>query len=133
MKDEELKMKAEQPGLVAVIMAGGMGARFWPLSTAQRPKQFLQLFDDRSLLQMSFDRISDLIPNERIMVLTNAGYVDIVKDQLPQIPAENVIGEPMRRDTAAAVWSSKVFITAGTFDRPALCEARQRRSPATIS
>lgn len=88
---------------VAVIMAGGMGTRFWPLSTARRPKQFLKLFDDRSLLQMSFDRIADLFPPERIFVLTNRAFVDLTREQLPGIPAENIIGEPLKRDTAAAV------------------------------
>lgn len=96
-------MKEIQRELVAVIMAGGMGTRFWPLSTSQRPKQFLAFFDDRSLLQQGFDRIADLIPPERILVLTNGAFVDLVREQLPEIPAENVIGEPIRRDTAAAV------------------------------
>lgn len=88
---------------VVVIMAGGAGTRFWPLSTEARPKQFIRLFDDRSLLQKSFDRIADLIPPQRILVLTNAAAVALVREDLPQIPPENVIGEPMRRDTAAAV------------------------------
>lgn len=89
--------------VVAVIMAGGTGTRFWPLSTSEKPKQFLKLFDDRSLLQKSYDRVADLIPPERVLVLTNASFVPLVRDQLSQIPAENVIGEPMKRDTAAAV------------------------------
>lgn len=88
---------------VAVIMAGGTGTRFWPLSTTEKPKQFLKLFDDRSLLQKSYDRIADLMPPERIMVLTNATFVSLVQEQLPMIPPENIIGEPMKRDTAAAV------------------------------
>lgn len=92
-----------EDNLVAVIMAGGVGTRFWPLSTAAKPKQFLYLLGDRSLLQKSFDRIANLIPTERILVLTNAAFVPLVKEQLPVIPPENVIGEPMRRDTAAAV------------------------------
>jgi mannose-1-phosphate guanylyltransferase len=88
---------------VAVIMAGGTGTRFWPLSTSEKPKQFLKLFDDRSLLQKSVERIADLIPPERILVLTNASFVTLVREQLPQIPADNVIGEPLKRDTAAAI------------------------------
>ena len=92
-----------QKNMVAVIMAGGVGTRFWPLSTDERPKQFLKLIDNRSLLQMSYDRVSPLFPPERILVLTNAAHVDLARTQLPQIPAENIIGEPMRRDTAAAV------------------------------
>lgn len=89
--------------IVVVIMAGGAGTRFWPLSTEERPKQFLDLFGDRTLLQKSFDRVSSLVPPERILVLTNAAFVSIVKEQLPHVPVENIIGEPTRRDTAAAV------------------------------
>jgi mannose-1-phosphate guanylyltransferase len=96
-------MPSDELNLVGVIMAGGAGTRFWPLSTEEKPKQFLKLFGDRSLLQKSFDRIADLIPHERILVLTNATFVDLVKEQLPEVPVENVIGEPIRRDTAAAV------------------------------
>ncbi len=89
--------------IVVVIMAGGAGTRFWPLSTEERPKQFLDLFGDRTLLQKSFDRVSSLVPPERILILTNAAFVSIVKEQLPHVPVENIIGEPTRRDTAAAV------------------------------
>ena len=96
-------MEKAQNEKVAVIMAGGMGTRFWPLSTAQRPKQFLKLFDDRSLLQKTFDRIADLFAPERILVLTNRAFVDLTREQLPEIPVENIIGEPLKRDTAAAV------------------------------
>jgi mannose-1-phosphate guanylyltransferase len=102
-------MKEERLDLVVVIMAGGAGTRFWPLSTEERPKQFLDLFGDRTLLQKSFDRVSTLVPPERILVLTNAAFVSIVKEQLPQIPAENIIGEPIRRDTAAAVGLAAVL------------------------
>ena len=76
-------MKEERLDLVVVIMAGGTGTRFWPLSTEERPKQFLDLFGDRTLLQKSFDRFSNLVPSERILVLTNAAFVSIVKEQLP--------------------------------------------------
>ena len=89
--------------LVGVIMAGGAGTRFWPLSTAERPKQFLRLVDEESLLQKSFLRLDGLIDRERILVLTNEAFVPLVREQLPQIPAHNVVGEPLRRDTAAAV------------------------------
>jgi mannose-1-phosphate guanylyltransferase len=96
-------MNKNELDLVVVIMAGGAGTRFWPLSTEERPKQFLDLFGDRTLLQKSFDRVSSLVPPERILVLTNAAFVSIVKEQLPHVPVENIIGEPTRRDTAAAV------------------------------
>ncbi len=95
--------------LVVVIMAGGAGTRFWPLSTEDRPKQFLDLFGDRTLVQKSLDRVSNLVPPERILVLTNAAFLSIVKEQLPEIPVENIIGEPIRRDTAAAVGLAAVL------------------------
>ena len=94
---------SNNPELVAVIMAGGAGTRFWPLSTEARPKQFLRLFGERTLLQLSFDRLRAMMPAERILVLTSARFVDLVCQQLPELPAGNVIGEPMRRDTSAAV------------------------------
>jgi len=93
----------EKLDLVVIIMAGGVGTRFWPLSTKEMPKQFLNLFDDRTLLQKSYDRISSLVLPQRILILTNAAFVSIVKEQLPEIPEENIIGEPARRDTAAPV------------------------------
>ncbi len=96
--------------LVAVIMAGGMGTRFWPLSTKQKPKQFTALFGERSLLQMSVDRLRGLIPPERSLVLTNAAHVSLVREQLPELPEGNVIGEPVRRDTAAAVALAAVLV-----------------------
>lgn len=89
--------------LSVVIMAGGAGTRFWPLSTEKRPKQFLTLFGKRSLLQSSFDRVADVVSPEKILVLTNLAFVPLVKEQLPQLPQDNIIGEPLRRDTAAAV------------------------------
>ncbi|MFC1613835.1 mannose-1-phosphate guanylyltransferase [Gemmatimonadota bacterium] len=91
------------PDLAIVIMAGGAGTRFWPLSTAEKPKQFLHLFGERSLLQQSYDRVKDLVPPERILVLTNRSLTALVREQLPELPGSNVIGEPLRRDTAAAV------------------------------
>lgn len=88
---------------VAVILAGGTGTRFWPASTSSRPKQFLALTGDRSLLQLAFDRLHGLVPPERMLVVTAARFVPLVRRHLPELPAENVVGEPLRRDTAAAV------------------------------
>jgi mannose-1-phosphate guanylyltransferase len=89
--------------LAIVIMAGGAGTRFWPLSTEARPKQFLRLHGPRSLIQQSYDRVAALVPPERILVLTNARFVPLCREQLPELPEGNVIGEPLRRDTSAAV------------------------------
>ncbi|MCA9411095.1 MAG: mannose-1-phosphate guanylyltransferase [Candidatus Omnitrophica bacterium] len=96
-------MGATENNLVAAIMAGGAGTRFWPLSTEEKPKQFIKIFDDRSLLQKSYDRVSGIIPDDRILVLTSNRFVHLVREQLPMLPAQNVIGEPERKDTAAAV------------------------------
>jgi len=96
-------MTKRRHDLVVVIMAGGAGTRFWPLSTENIPKQFLNLFGDRTLFQKSYDRVCDLVSPDRIVVLTNRDFVSMVREQLPELPVENIIGEPMRRDTAAAV------------------------------
>ncbi len=101
--------------LIAVIMAGGTGTRFWPVSTEERPKQFLKLFGERSLLQMSFDRLKGIVPPDRIFIMTNARFVTEVKNQLPEIPSGNIIGEPLKRDTAAAV-ALAAFLVRKRFD-----------------
>lgn len=105
-------MTDDRPALnniVVLIMAGGGGTRFWPLSNQECPKQFLNLFHDRTLVQQAFDRISDLVPANNILILTNARYVSIIRKQLPEIPADNIIGEPMVRDTAAAITLGSVL------------------------
>lgn len=89
--------------LCLLIMAGGAGTRFWPWSTERQPKQFLQFLGERSLLQESYVRARGLCPDERIMVLTHENYRDRVAEQLPQLAAEQILCEPSRRDTAAAV------------------------------
>ncbi|MFZ5592651.1 MAG: mannose-1-phosphate guanylyltransferase [Bacillota bacterium] len=87
----------------AVILAGGSGERFWPLSTPQRPKQFLPIVGDRSMLQQTVDRLAGIVPSERVIVITAREYAGLVREQLPYLPSENVILEPCGRDTAAAV------------------------------
>jgi mannose-1-phosphate guanylyltransferase len=89
--------------LVVAIMAGGSGTRFWPMSREERPKQFLNLTGSRTMLQVTRDRLEGLVPPERILVLTNARFADLAREQLPELPSENVIGEPMARDTSGAV------------------------------
>ncbi|NLG66665.1 MAG: mannose-1-phosphate guanylyltransferase [Actinobacteria bacterium] len=86
-----------------VVLAGGAGTRFWPLSTQDKPKQFLTLLGDRSLLQTGYRLASLIAPSERILVLTNEAFVPLVREQLPDLPHANIIGEPVRRDTAAAI------------------------------
>ncbi len=89
--------------LCALIMAGGRGTRFWPWSSELMPKQFLPLaHPQKSLLRQSFERIAKLTGPNRILVLTNREYVAMARTHLPEVPDENIIGEPMLRDTAAA-------------------------------
>jgi len=89
--------------LVVMIMAGGAGTRFWPLSTEGLPKQFVPIIGKKSLLQKSYERVCGIVPDERIFFLTNEQYTPLVRKQIPGVPPENIIGEPQRKDTAAAV------------------------------
>jgi mannose-1-phosphate guanylyltransferase len=86
--------------LYVVILAGGTGTRLWPRSRRERPKQLLGLLSTRTMLQQTFDRIAPLLPPDHIFVITNASYVEDVCQQLPEIPEEQVIGEPEGRGTA---------------------------------
>lgn len=87
----------------AVIMAGGKGERFWPLSTAARPKQLLALVEDKPLLAMAVDRIRPLLDLDRIFVITSDALVNATRLAVPDLPHRNIIGEPCGRDTAAAI------------------------------
>lgn len=89
--------------LHAVIMAGGSGTRFWPLSRSARPKQLLDLTGGRTMLQATIDRLAGLVPQERTWVITNRNLVPAVREQLPELPEERILGEPCKRDTAAAI------------------------------
>jgi mannose-1-phosphate guanylyltransferase len=89
--------------LYAVILAGGVGSRFWPKSSASNPKQFLQIFGDRSLLQTTAGRVRPLIRQDCIYVVTNDRYFDKIREQLPDLPPENLIIEPEARETAAGI------------------------------
>ena len=91
-----------------VILAGGIGMRLWPTSRQQRPKQFIDFFGrGETLLQMTYRRFARFLDPNHIIVLTNCQYADLVKEQLPVLPAENVLYEPMRRNTVPSVtWAS---------------------------
>jgi len=96
--------------LHAVIMAGGSGTRFWPKSTKEHPKQFLRLFGEQTMLQATVERIKPDIPAERIWVITNERYVDLVATQLPDVPESNIIGEPVAKNTAPCVAAAAALI-----------------------
>src|SRR6056297_1670361 len=98
--------------LHAVIMAGGSGTRFWPASRRETPKQLLRLSGPRTMIQSTADRLGDLVPDARRMVVTNTSLVEAVREQLPTLPAEAVIGEPCKRDTAPCVGLAAVLIAA---------------------
>ncbi len=89
--------------LHAVIMAGGVGTRFWPMSRQNRPKHLLPLVGSLSLLQQTVQRIGSLVPAERTWVITGADHAAEVRGQLPEIPAEFIVAEPCRRDTAPCI------------------------------
>jgi mannose-1-phosphate guanylyltransferase len=87
-----------------VIMAGGVGSRFWPMSTQEKPKQFIDVLGcGRTFIQLTFDRFKGIVPSENIWVVTSANYSEIVKEQLPEIPESNILLEPCRRNTAPCI------------------------------
>jgi len=96
--------------IYAVILAGGSGTRLWPRSRARMPKQFLDIAGERTMLQEAVDRIEPLIPQERILIITNREYLPLVKEQLPGLPASNAIGERASRGTAPAIGLAAVIL-----------------------
>lgn len=85
-------------------MAGGIGSRFWPMSRTRYPKQFLDILGmGRTLIQQSYDRYSKVVPPANVYVVTSHEYVDIVRAQLPELPASNILAEPSRKNTAACI------------------------------
>ena len=123
-----------------VIMAGGVGSRFWPFSRNQKPKQFLDFFGTgRSLLQMTIDRFRPIVPIENILIVTNVLYRDQVLEQIPDLIPEQVLCEPARRNTAPCIAYAAARIkamerdryavrsqTATLSDRPAGCETTSK-------
>lgn len=92
------------PNHYVAIMAGGIGSRFWPMSRTNYPKQFLDILNTgKTLIQETFDRFLSFIPKENIYIVTSAEYVDIVKQQLPNVADQNILGEPSRKNTAPCI------------------------------
>ncbi|UCF42538.1 MAG: mannose-1-phosphate guanylyltransferase [Planctomycetota bacterium] len=94
-----------------VVMAGGTGKRLWPLSREERPKQVLKLLNGKTLLRLCFERLSPIFDLRNIIILTNAGYADLVRENLPELPFNNVIAEPAVRDTAGAIGLAATILT----------------------
>src|SRR5438128_2175197 len=106
------KSAAKTGDRYVIIMAGGKGERFWPVSREKTPKQLITLLGDRSFLQQTVDRISPLVPIKNILVITNETQAPEVRKQLPKLPKENVIAEPIGRDTCAAVTLGAALVGA---------------------
>src|SRR3989454_643168 len=95
-----------------IIMAGGKGERFWPVSREKTPKQLIKLLGGRSFLQQAVDRVLPLVPIKNILVITNAAQAAEVRKQLPKLPKENIVAEPIGRDTCAAVTLGAAIVGA---------------------
>ena len=96
--------------ICALIMAGGIGTRFWPISTEKKPKQFLNLVDDKTMLQLTYERMLKIIPQERIFILTGDKYIDLVKEQIEGISDRNIIIQPAIKNTAPCILLSTLYI-----------------------
>ncbi len=96
----------------AVIMAGGIGSRFWPQSRKDNPKQFLRVFDDHTLIQNTVARLQGVVPPERILIVTHERYVEQTREQLPAVPEENILAEPVARNTAPCIAFAAVKLAA---------------------
>ena len=94
----------------ALIMAGGKGTRFWPKSTEDKPKQFLKLVGEKTMIQMTVDRVEKIIPIDRIFVVTCSKYVQLVKEQVPKLQEKNIIVEPVGRNTAPCILLAATYI-----------------------
>ncbi|MBO6576402.1 MAG: mannose-1-phosphate guanylyltransferase [Rhodothermales bacterium] len=96
----------------AVIMAGGIGSRFWPRSRKARPKQFLNVFGEATLIQNTVARLQGVVEPEHSYVVTNARYVETTAEQLPSLPAENILAEPLSKNTAPCILYSAMKLAA---------------------
>jgi mannose-1-phosphate guanylyltransferase len=106
------KTKTNLKDRFVIIMAGGRGERFWPLSRERMPKQLIKLLGKKSFLQEAVDRVLPLVPAKNIFIITNTAQVAEVRKQLPKLPKDNVVAEPMGRDTCAAVTLGAALVGA---------------------
>jgi len=110
-KTKQTSKKSNKDRFV-IIMAGGRGERFWPISREKTPKQLIRLIGDRSFLQQAVDRVLPVVPLKNIFIITNTAQVDAVRKQLPKMPKDNVVAEPIGRDTCAAVTLGAALVGA---------------------
>lgn len=97
-------MTFDKHNCYCIIMAGGIGSRFWPLSREEKPKQFVDALGiGRTFIQLTYDRFSGFIPSENFLVLTGEVYKDLVLEQLPQLSPQQILMEPCRRNTAPCI------------------------------
>ncbi len=108
----DMSTKTASTDRYVIIMAGGRGERFWPVSREQTPKQLIKLLGDRSLLQQAVDRVLPLVPLKNVLVITNEAQAPEVRRQVSKLPKDNVIGEPIGRDTCAAVTLGAALVGA---------------------
>src|SRR5215475_6558404 len=107
-----MKTKTDTRDRFVIIMAGGKGERFWPVSREKAPKQLITLLGNRSFLQQAVDRVLPLVPIKNIIVITNEVQAPQVRRQIPKLPKQNVIAEPVGRDTCAAVTLGAALVGA---------------------
>src|SRR5215472_308956 len=107
-----MKTKSDNRNRYVIIMAGGRGERFWPVSREKTPKQLLTLLGQRSFLQQAVDRVLPLVPIKNVIIITNEAQAPQVRKQLPKLPKENVVAEPVGRDTCAAVTLGAAMVGA---------------------
>jgi mannose-1-phosphate guanylyltransferase len=106
------KQRVSVEDYFVIIMAGGRGERFWPVSREKTPKQLIRLLGERSFLQEAVDRVLPLVPIKNVLVITNEAQAPEVRKQLPRLPKENLVAEPMGRDTTAAVTLGAALVGA---------------------
>lgn len=94
----------------ALIMAGGKGTRFWPKSTEKKPKQFLSLVQEKTMIQMTVNRVKRIMPIEKIFIVTCSQYVELLKEQIPELPEKNIIIEPVGKNTAPCILLASLYI-----------------------
>ena len=115
--------------MFAVLMAGGVGTRFWPMSRKAYPKQLLNFSGTKSMLQKTYDRIKPLTTNDKILVITTAELKKAVEKQLPLVPKENIIGEPEGKNTAPCIGLAATIIEKKASENQSLLLIRNYQPP----